>query len=137
MTKRGLCLVLLLAIVLLPSIGLTEDEDTMMLAKTLYTLGKGQSYETQLLIGTVVMNRVDSVWFPDTIQDVLNQPHQFARGTRYDEQSLRAARAVMMGRRTAPQSVLYLNEVGVEGEWSAQDLYTTSGRYGFYLSEGA
>ena len=55
---------------------------------------------------TVVMNRVDSPFFPDNIEDVLNQPHQFARGNRYDERSLQAAREIRMGKRTLPSYVL-------------------------------
>lgn len=43
--KRGLCVLLLLMVVLLPGVGLTEDEDTMMLAKTLYTLAGDQDYK--------------------------------------------------------------------------------------------
>ena len=56
--KRGLCVLLLLMVVLLPGVGLTEDEDTMMLAKTLYTLAGDQDYQTKLMVGSVIMNRV-------------------------------------------------------------------------------
>ena len=93
--KRLLCAALILAILILPTLGLTEGADTIRLAKTLYLLGRGESYETLLDLGTVVMNRVDSPWYPDTVMGVLNQPQQFAWGTLYDEESRRAARAVM------------------------------------------
>ena len=76
--KRLLCAALILAILILPTLGLTEGADTIRLAKTLYLLGRGESYETLLDLGTVVMNRVDSPWYPDTVMGVLNQPQQFA-----------------------------------------------------------
>ena len=130
--KRGLCVLLLLMVVLLPGVGLTEDEDTMMLAKTLYTLAGDQDYQTKLMVGSVIMNRVDSVWFPDDLEKVLNQPHQFARGNRYDEDSLSAARALMMGERSLPEDVLYLRVDQGEDEWEGRPLYKRAGGYAFY-----
>ena len=86
--KRVLCGLLLIALLVLPGLGLTEGEDTIRLARTLYTLGQGESYDTLLKLGSVVMNRVESPWYPDTVKDVLGEPHQFPRGTLYDEESL-------------------------------------------------
>ena len=125
-------LVLLIAI---PSIGITEDVETVMLAKTLYTLCQDESYDTMIAMGTVIMNRVDSPFFPDDLEKVLNQPHQFARGNRYDDASLEAAREIMMGKRSFPNYVLYYNEVDGEDDWSTRELYATVGGYGFYNSE--
>ena len=106
--KRAFAFILLLGLLALPRLGLMEGDDTIRLAKTLYALGKGEQYETLLDLGTVVMNRVDSPWYPDTVMGVLRQPHQFPCGTLYDETSYRAARAVMMGRRTLPaEAVAY------------------------------
>ena len=93
--KRLLCAALILAILILPTLGLTEGADTIRLAKTLYLLGRGESYETLLDLGTVVMNRVDSGWFPNDLNGVLSQQQQFPAGTRYDSESLRAAHAVI------------------------------------------
>ncbi|MBR3504702.1 MAG: cell wall hydrolase [Clostridia bacterium] len=128
--KRVLAVALLLGLMALPRLGLMEGEDTIRLAKTIYTLGKGESYETMLDIGTVVMNRVDSPWYPDTVIDVLRQPHQFPCGTQYDEVSFQAARAVMMGRRTLPAEAVVIRAADAtaapEGE-----LIRASGRFEF------
>ena len=88
-----------------------------------------------LMIGSVVMNRVESPWFPATIEGVLNQPHQFVRGSRYDEQSLKAAREIMMGRSVVPDYVLYVHALDSQNDWGTEDLYKTSGAYGFYLAQ--
>lgn len=130
--KRGLCVLLLLMVVLLPGVGLTEDEDTVMLAKTLYTLAGEGDEQTRLMVGSVIMNRVDSVWFPDNLTQVLNQPHQFARGNRYNEACLSTARALMMGERSLPADVLYLRmDQGAEN-WEGRPLYDKMGGYAFY-----
>ena len=130
--KRVLCAVLLVALFILPGLGLTEGDDTIQLARTIYTLGRDESYETKLMIGTVVMNRVENPWYPDTVREVLGQPHQFAHGTLYDDQSLQAAREVMMGRRELPAGVVELRTVETGDLSSDEKLYIISGRYGFY-----
>lgn len=130
--KRVLCAGLLLALFILPGLGLTEGDDTIQLARTIYTLGRDESYETKLMIGTVVMNRVENPWYPDTVREVLGQPHQFAHGTLYDDQSLQAAREVMMGRRELPAAVVELRRVDGEESLSDNKLFTVSGSYGFY-----
>lgn len=133
--KRFLCAALILAILVLPGLGLTEGADTIRLAKTLYILGKGESYETMLDLGTVVMNRVESPWYPDTVMGVLNQSQQFPCGTLYDEESLKAARAVMMGQRTLPADVVCYSPLDATHPLRADTLYSTRGAYGFYTMQ--
>ena len=130
--KRVLCAGLLVALLVLPGLGLTEGDDTIQLARTIYTLGRDESYETKLMIGTVVMNRVENPWYPDTIREVLGQPHQFPHGTLYDDQSLQAAREVMMGRRELPAAVVEVKAVETGNNELDEKLYTVSGSYGFY-----
>ncbi|MBE5767323.1 MAG: cell wall hydrolase [Clostridiales bacterium] len=134
MKRQILAAVLLLIVIMVPTLGIAEDSETVMLAKTLYTLGD-DSYETMIAIGTVVMNRADSPFFPDSVEGVLNQPHQFPRGNRYDEKAMDAAREIMMGARVFPSYVLYFNEVDGNGDWSTRDLYAAIGEYGFYNAE--
>ena len=129
--KRMLCAALLIALLALPGLGLMEGDDTIRLARTLYTLGKGESYETLLDLGTVVMNRVDSPWYPDSVLGVLRQPHQFACGTLYDEASYRAARAVMMGRRTLPASAVNYRALDASAPAEGGDVVKVSGNYEF------
>lgn len=129
--KRVLAVALLLGLMALPRLGLMEGEDTIRLAKTIYTLGKGESYETMLDIGTVVMNRVDSPWYPDTVMGVLREPHQFACGTLYDETCYQAARAVMMGRRTLPPDAVNYRALDASAPAEGGEAVKVSGNYEF------
>ena len=121
---------------LVPSVSFTEDEDTVLLARTIYALGKSESYETKLAIGTVVMNRVENAWFADTLGEVLQEQHQFPAGSRYDDESLQAAHAVLSGERTLSASALYYQPLDAVEQWNSAKLVDTVGGYGFYSDNG-
>lgn len=54
-----------------------QEEDLRYLASIIYTEAGNQPYTGQVAVGAVVMNRVKSASFPNTIKDVLLQPGQF------------------------------------------------------------
>ena len=54
----------------------TED-DVAEIAKMLWGEARGCTRDNQVMCAWVVVNRVDDDRFPDTIQGVLSQPHQF------------------------------------------------------------
>lgn len=58
-----------------------SEEDLEMLALVIYQEAGGDacSDETRLMVGNVVMNRVASDLFPDTIEEVLLQKRQYGR----------------------------------------------------------
>lgn len=58
-----------------------SEEDLEMLALVIYQEAGGDacSDETRLMVGNVVMNRVASDRFPDTIEEVLLQERQYGR----------------------------------------------------------
>ena len=121
---------------LVPSVSFTEDEDTVLLARTIYALGKGESYETKLAIGTVVMNRVENAWFGDTLGEVLEEQHQFPAGSRYDDESLQAAHAVLSGARTLSENALYYQPLDAAEHWLAANRVDIVGGYSIYSSNG-
>ena len=56
----------------------TVDEETMLLlAAIIHCEARGESYEGQVAVGAVVMNRVRSAAFPNTIKGVIYAPGQF------------------------------------------------------------
>ncbi len=97
----------LLACALVPGVSFTEDRNTVLLARAIYALARDASYDAKLAIGTLAMNRMDSVWFDDTLDGVLNEQHQFPIGSRYDADSLAAAHELLSGRRTLRADALY------------------------------
>ena len=53
------------------------EEDVAEVAKMLWGEARGCTRDNQIKCAWIVCNRVDDARFPDTIQGVLSQPHQF------------------------------------------------------------
>ncbi|AZR72627.1 cell wall hydrolase [Anoxybacter fermentans] len=53
-------------------------EDLEWLARVIYAEARGEPYEGQVAVGAVVLNRVKSHQFPNTIREVIFQPGQFS-----------------------------------------------------------
>ena len=132
----GAILLAMLGCVFLPSAVFSEDRDTVLLAKTIYALGKNESYKTKLALGAVVMNRVDSGWFANDLGGVLRDQQQFPAGTRYDSESLRAAHDVLSGSRVIDASALYYQSSDASDPWGAENRVARVGSYSFYSESG-
>ncbi len=90
------------------------DRDLYLLAKLIRAEAEGEPYEGQVAVGAVVMNRVKSRQFPNTIYDVIYQPGQFSCLPKLatiepDAQSLQAAREAMAGRDPSRGAIFYYN----------------------------
>ncbi len=59
----------------------SEVDDVTLLAAIIECEANGQSYDALLAVGAVIMNRVDSSHYPDTIYDVIHQKGQFPPAT--------------------------------------------------------
>ena len=55
-----------------------EDGDRKLLANLIYCEARGESYEGKVAVGSVVINRVLSERFPNTVVGVIYAPNQFA-----------------------------------------------------------
>lgn len=53
------------------------SSDTQLLARLIYAEARGESYTGQVAVGAVVLNRVKSASFPNTISGVIYQPYAF------------------------------------------------------------
>ena len=120
----------------LPEARFTEDEDTVLLARTIYALGKEESYATKLKLGSVVMNRLENAWFPDDLGEVLSEPQQFPAGRRYDADSLRAAHELISGKRALDGDALYYQAADASEPWGEAHRVDSAGNYNFYCESG-
>ena len=91
-------------------------------------------------VGNVVLNRVASSRFPNTIEAVVFEPGQFTpvdNGTIYNNPSAEAIRAAQMcldGVNTVGNSLFFLNPSIADASWfnSALAYVTTIGGHAFY-----
>lgn len=93
-----------------------SEEDLMLLAKIIDAEAGSEPFEGQIAVGSVILNRVDSAVFPDTIRDVIYQPNQFgpARTGKLDqieprEDALRAAEMVLKGEERLEGALYFYN----------------------------
>lgn len=54
------------------------EEDLNLMAKIVYAESKGEPYEGKVAVASVILNRVLSPGFPDSIKDVIFQPNAFS-----------------------------------------------------------
>ena len=57
--------------------GKYSSSDIALLARLIYAEARGESYTGQVAVGAVVLNRVKSSSFPNTISGVIYQPYAF------------------------------------------------------------
>lgn len=97
-----------------------NDEDVENLAIVVCQEAGGMSEEIQLLVANVVLNRVNSPYFPNTVYEVLTQRWQYERVTREGgiywpnwadtqtkDQCRSVAYRILSGERVCPSNVVY------------------------------
>jgi hypothetical protein len=85
-----------------------------LLARLITAEAKGEPYEGQVAVGAVVMNRVKSPQFPNTIREVIYQKGQFSSlpklpRTVPTESAIRAAREAMAGKDPSKGALFFYN----------------------------
>lgn len=119
------------------------QEDLYWLSRIISAESQGEPLEGKLAVGTVVLNRVASEEFPDTIYDVIFDRKwgvQFtpvANGAIYwepTEESVAAAKLVLDGARAAGNSLYFLNPDQTADRWAPNNrpYVTTIGCHWFY-----
>lgn len=105
-----------------------DGEDERMLAKIAMAEAEGESVEGKALVILVVLNRVWSDEFPDSIEEVIFQKNQFspvAEGSRYwttePDAGCYEALELVMGGWDESQGAFYFESTGRDG-WHSQNL---------------
>lgn len=121
-----------------------DEEDLYWLARIISAESRGEPFEGQLAVGTVILNRVASDAFPNSVYDVIfdrrwgvTQFTPVSNGTVYDEparESVAAAKLVLEGVRAAGESLYFLAPAQAQNAWATQNrpYVTTIGGHQFY-----
>ena len=100
-----------------------SSSDVYLLARTIYAEGRGEPYTGQVAIGAVVLNRVRSPQFPNTISGVVYQKHAFTAVTdgqinlTPNETAMRAARDAISGWDPTGGAIYYYNPAVATSAW--------------------
>ena len=119
------------------------EEELYWMARIISAESRGEPLLGKIAVGTVVLNRVASDEFPDTIYDVIFdkkwgiQFEPVANGTIYNEpteESVLAAKLVLDGARAAGDSLYFLAPDLTQNHWimENQKYVTTIGCHWFY-----
>ena len=120
----------------------TED-DLYWLSRIISAESQGENLKGQIAVGNVILNRVDSGEFPNTIKEVIFdrrngvQFEPVSNRTIYNEpteQSVLAARLALSGADAAADSLYFFNPALSQGLWVRQNrtYYTTIGCHMFF-----
>ena len=119
-------------------------EELDWLSRIISAESRGEPLEGQIAVGNVVLNRVASPDFPNTIREVILdtrngvQFEPLANGTLYDPptaQSVAAAKLALLGASTAGKSLYFFAPALSQGTWIRQNrtYLKTIGCHRFYL----
>lgn len=120
------------------STGGYSSSDVYLLAKVIAAEARGESYTGQVAVGAVVLNRVDSSSFPDTVSGVVYQAGAFSavRDSNWsvapDATSRKAAQDAINGWDPSGGALYYYNPAKTSNKWiRTRPVITTIGRHVF------
>ena len=120
-----------------------NSDSVYWLARIINAESESEPLAGKIAVGNVILNRVDSTEFPDSIYDVIfderwgGQFEPAQNGTIYNEptdESLLAAKLCMDGASTAGDSLFFLNPSSSTNFWMMEScvFVTTIGNHQFY-----
>ena len=115
-----------------------SQSDYQLLGRIISAEARGESYTGQVAVGAVVLNRVKSASFPDSIAGVIYQKGAFSAVTdgQFDQPvsstSLKAARDAMAGWDPSGGALYYYNPAKTNNAWMhSRPVITTIGSHRF------
>ena len=100
-----------------------SNADVTLLARLIYGEARGESYTGQIAVGAVVMNRLRSSSFPNTISGVIYQPYAFTAvndgqiNLTPNDKAYRAAKEAMNGYDPSYGALYYYNPAVATNSW--------------------
>ena len=116
------------------------NSDLYLLAKCIYAEARGESYTGQVAVGAVILNRVASSKFPNTIAGVIYQKDAFTAVTdgqinlSPDKTAMNAAQDAMNGWDPTYGCIYYYNPAVATSSWIfSRKTVTTIGKHVFAI----
>lgn len=121
-----------------------QRDDIFWLARIIHAEAAGEPYKGKVAVGNVVMNRVNSNQFPNTIYNVIFEYYQgipqfspVQDGTIYNNpgsESLKAAEEAYFGSRPVGDAMYFFNPQKAAGTWivNNKEYVTTIENHAFY-----
>ncbi len=118
----------------------STNNDTYLLAKCIHGEARGESYTGQVAVGAVILNRVKSSKFPNTISGVIYQQNAFTAvidgqiNLEPNQSALNAAKDALNGYDPTGGCIYYYNPKTATSKWIfSRPVVTTIGRHVFCM----
>lgn len=116
------------------------SSDLYLLAKCIYAEARGESYTGQVAVGAVILNRVDSAKFPNTVAGVIYQKNAFTAvsdgqiNLTPDKTAMNAAQDALNGWDPTYGCLYYYNPAVATSSWIfGRQTVTTIGKHVFAI----
>ncbi|MDR6243369.1 cell wall hydrolase [Paenibacillus hunanensis] len=119
-----------------------SDKERLMLERIVMAEAEGEPYEGKVAVANVVLNRLRSANFPDTIKGVLYQKYQFSpvSNGRFERvtpnaDSVKAVREALQGRKEVPDNTYYFVSLSLATDFAipnSQTVVKKIGHHTFY-----
>lgn len=117
-----------------------SKEDLDLLAQVIYAEARGEDFEGQVAVGAVILNRVESPYFPKTVREVIYQPGAFTAvrdrqiSLQPDEEAYKAAQAALTGQDPSNGALFYYNPRLATDKWiKTRTVVKTIGNHTFSI----
>ncbi|WP_425499484.1 spore cortex-lytic enzyme [Alkalicoccobacillus gibsonii] len=100
-----------------------SDNDIRLMAQAVYGEARGEPYVGQVAVAAVIVNRINSATFPNTVSEVIFEPRAFtavADGQIYNEPNEQAKKAVidaLNGQDPTGNAIYYFNPETATSDW--------------------
>ncbi|WP_171051693.1 cell wall hydrolase [Alteribacter natronophilus] len=118
-----------------------RDDKVDLLSRLVHSEARGESYEGKVAVAAVVLNRIESSDFPDTMTEVIYETHgnsyafePVMNGTIYNEpgaESVKAARDALNGNDPSNGALFFFNPDTATSDWV--DRLTIDSRIGNHV----
>ena len=125
---------------LTPGSSYYNADSVRWLSRIIYAESGNQSLEGKIAVGNVILNRVHSPAFPNTIYDVIFQRNQFTPvsngsiNATPNSESVLAAKLCLDGANTVGNALFFVNPTASPNSWAARNraYVTTIGAHAFF-----
>jgi N-acetylmuramoyl-L-alanine amidase len=100
-----------------------NKKELSMLARVIYAEARGEDYKGQVAVGAVVMNRLQSPKFPNTLKEVIMEPNAFSavKDGQYwlipNQTAFMAAKTAVKGMDPTGNALFYYNPDASKSSW--------------------
>jgi N-acetylmuramoyl-L-alanine amidase len=119
-----------------------SEEELLLLQKIVMAEAEGEPYQGKVAVANVVLNRLRSANFPDTIYKVIYQKHQFSpvgngrlKRVKPNDDSIKAVNAALSGVKEVPDNTYFFLSLKLAQDLTvhhSQEYVKTIGNHTFY-----